>query len=219
MNVTQPPSLDGSAAFLRQFVKRRQAAERCELCGREVSLSHQHLLEINSRRMLCACEACALLFSGQTGTRYRRVPQRMLAMPNFQLSDVQWESLSIPINMAFFYRSTPHERIDVMYPSPAGATEAMLAQDAWEEIAVANPILNSLEPDVEALLVNRVGRGRETGMAEYFVIPIDECFKLVGLIRLHWKGLSGGTEVWREIAQFFQELKQKATVVSGGEHA
>jgi hypothetical protein len=25
--------------------------------------------------------------------------------------------------------------------------------------------------------------------------------------------------VWREIAQFFQELKQKATVVSGGEHA
>ncbi len=31
---------------------------------------------------------------------------------------------------------------------------------------------------------------------ESYILPIDECFRLVGLIRLHWKGLSGGTEVW-----------------------
>lgn len=218
MSSFTPPALDGSAAFLRQFVKRKQAAERCELCGREVPASHQHLLEINVRRLVCSCEACAILFSGQAATKFRRVPRRNLALQNFELSDAQWEALSIPINMAFFVFSTPNQRTEVMYPSPAGATEAMLAQDVWGEIVKANPVLETLEPDVEALLANRAGRNREGGEVEYFVVPIDECFKLVGLIRLHWKGLSGGTEVWQEIAQFFADLRQKSRV-SAGTHA
>jgi hypothetical protein len=33
---------------------------------------------------------------------------------------------------------------------------------------------------------------------------------LVGLIRSNWRGLSGGTEVWRAIAVFFKELKEKS---------
>jgi hypothetical protein len=37
---------------------------------------------------------------------------------------------------------------------------------------------------------------------------------LVGLIRSRWKGLSGGEEVWRDIARFFDELGQKAIRVS-----
>ena len=59
-------------------------------------------------------------------------------------------------------------------------------------------MLLSMQPDVEALLVNRVGSARE-----YFLVPIDECYKLVGLIRIHWRGLSGGSLVWGEIAEFF----------------
>lgn len=219
MNSTSTPSFDGSAAFLRQFIKRRQSAEGCEMCGREVPPNHQHLLKIGSRRLLCACEACALLFSGQAATRFRRVPRRNLTLPNFQLTDSQWEALSIPINMAFFFVSTPNSRVEVLYPSPAGATESLLAQDVWGEIVVANPVLSTLEADVEALLVNRVGHARERAAAEYFIVPIDECFKLVGLIRLHWKGLSGGTEVWQEIGRFFSELKQKSWDISGGRHA
>ena len=39
--------------------------------------------------------------------------------------------------------------------------------------------------------------------------PIDECYKLVGLIRLHWRGLSGGAVVWGEIGRFFDELRQR----------
>ncbi len=62
-----------------------------------------------------------------------------------------------------------------------------------------------MQPDVEALLVNRVGAARE-----YFIVPIDECYKLVGLIRLHWRGLSGGAVVWGEIARFFDDLRRKA---------
>ena len=41
-------------------------------------------------------------------------------------------------------------------------------------------------------------------------MPIDECFKLVGLIRIHWRGLSGGTEVWEEIGRFFTSLNERS---------
>ncbi|MDQ3748999.1 MAG: DUF5947 family protein [Acidobacteriota bacterium] len=40
-------------------------------------------------------------------------------------------------------------------------------------------------------------------------MPIAECYKLVGLIRTHWSGLSSGTEVWREIAEFYARLKER----------
>ena len=64
-----------------------------------------------------------------------------------------------------------------------------------------------MNDEVEALLVNRVGAAHG-GTAEYYIVPIDECFKLVGLIRLNWHGFSGGTEVWREIGKFFAELER-----------
>jgi hypothetical protein len=59
-------------------------------------------------------------------------------------------------------------------------------------------------PNVEALLVNRTSQHRE-----HFIVPIDECYKLVGLIRLKWHGLSGGGEVRREIDQFFESLRTR----------
>ena len=65
-----------------------------------------------------------------------------------------------------------------------------------------------MEPDVEALLVNRVSAD-----AEYLIVPIDECFRLVGIIRTHWKGLSGGTEVWKHIQQFFTNLRSRCSQV------
>jgi hypothetical protein len=52
--------------------------------------------------------------------------------------------------------------------------------------------------------------------AEYYIVPIDQCFKLVGLIRSNWRGFSGGTEVWQKIGGFFADLKRVA-VVRGGQ--
>ncbi len=179
------------------------------MCSAELAAQHPHLVEPASRQLACACEACAILFSGQTGTKYKRVPRRIRALPNFRLTDGQWDSLMIPIQLAFFYNSTPDGRVIALYPSPAGPTESLLALDSWNEIVEDNPVLQDMEPDVEALLVKRVG-----GASEYYLVPIDECYKLVGLIRAHWRGLSGGTEVWREIGQFYAELKERSTPVS-----
>ena len=64
-----------------------------------------------------------------------------------------------------------------------------------------------MEADVEALLVNRIGHVRGFAAPEYYVLPIDECYKLVGLIRANWRGLSGGTEVWQEIGQLLRRTE------------
>jgi hypothetical protein len=210
LNQLEPGNAFGA---LRQFIRpRKRDVERCELCSAEVASDHPHLIEPGSRKLLCACHACAILFGGM-GTKYKRVPRRVLALTDFHLSDGQWESLMVPISMAFFFRSTPDARVIAFYPSPAGATESLLPLETWKDIEDANPILKEIEADVEALLVNRVGHARGFATPEYYVLPIDECYKLVGLIRAKWRGLSGGTEVWQEIAHFFDELKQRAEVV------
>jgi len=212
-------SMGSSFGSLRQFVRRPSPVESCEMCSRELSAGHQHLLDPASRKLICACEACAILFSNQGQTKYKRVPRRVRFLPDFRMTDSQWDGLMMPINMAFFFRSTPQGRVIALYPSPAGATESLLSFDTWDEIELENPALLEMEADVEALLVNRIGHARGFSTPEYYLVPIDECFKLVGLIRSRWQGLSGGTEVWREIGEFFSGLKAKSPRVAEGSHA
>lgn len=194
-----------SFTTLRRFVRERAVKERCELCGKELAESHQHLLEPLSRQLVCACDECVVSMGNRAGTPYRRVPQRIRSLPNFQLTDAQWDSLLIPVGMAFFFYNTPAKRMMVLYPSPAGATESLLTLETWEEIVRGNPLLTELKPDVEALLVNRLRANRE-----YYLVPIDRCYELVGLIKANWRGLSGGSEVWDEIKAFYARLKAEA---------
>ncbi len=198
---------------LRQFARREQRpVERCELCSLDLRPDHPHLIELSRRKLLCTCDACALLFSGQA-TKYKRVPRRFHALPRFHLSDAEWNGLMVPINMAFFFQNSLEDRVIAMYPSPAGATESLLALESWNDIVERNPVLNGMEADVEALLVNRLGYSRGYSAAEYYLLPIDECYKLVGLIRMHWKGLAGGTEVWQKLGEFFASVKQRSTEI------
>jgi hypothetical protein len=189
---------------LRRFAKPRPAVERCELCSAPLGAEHAHLVEPEKRRLLCACEACAILFSGAANTKFRRASRRVRFLPDFRLSDADWDGLAIPISLAFFV-AAPNGAAAAVYPSPAGPTESRLDLAAWADVVAANPELRDLEPDTEALLVNRVGRVRE-----HIIVPIDECYRLVGLIRKHWRGLSGGDEVWAEIGQLFARLKERS---------
>ena len=209
-----PPAVrtqaDGAFAALRQFARKRAVVERCEMCSLELAAEHEHLVEPANRKLICACAACAILFEGQSGTKYKRVPRRVLFLRDFQLTDAQWDGLMVPIEMAFFFKSSRQEKMIALYPSPAGPTESLLSLDTWDDILQMNPILSEMQADVTALLVNRVGHVRGAAPAEYYLVPIDECYKLVGLIRANWRGLSGGTEVWREIGAFFAALKKRA---------
>ena len=217
------PALEQAFDALRQFTRVRRspsrAVEQCELCSAGLAHEHPHLVEVASRQILCACDACATLFDGMEKSKYKRVSRRAEYLIDFEMTDGQWETLLIPINMAFFFRSSIEGRVIALYPSPAGAVESLLPLEAWNEIADSNHALSHLRPDIEALLVNRVGHAHGLTQAEYYIAPIDECYKLVGLIRSNWRGLSGGTEVWTEIGRFFSDLRLKADVVTGEANA
>jgi hypothetical protein len=187
--------------------------ERCELCGEAIPAQHRHLLDLDSRELMCACQACRLLFDRRAagGGHFRLVPDRRLALEEFALDDVRWADLRIPVEMAFFFQNSAAGHVVAYYPSPAGATESLLELDAWQEIEADNPVLQSLEPDVEALLVNRA-----RGAHQAFVVPIEDCYALVGLIRTNWRGLSGGTEVWERIEGFFEDLANRAKPSGAG---
>ena len=180
---------------LAQLTRRREPAlERCELCGTPIGADHRHLLEPEQRELLCACRACALLFD--RGGRYRLVPTRRVRLGELGLTDEMWEQLRLPVDIAFFVRSSAADRVQSFYPSPMGATESLLTFDL--------DVLHTLEPDVEALLVDR-----HKGAREQWIVPIDDCFRLVGLIRTRWKGLTGGRDVWSEIGRFFEGLERR----------
>ncbi len=146
-----------------------------------------------------------ILLSGGPGSRFRQIPARAELWPEFSLSDAQWQALQIPIDLAFFLRSTPLDKIVALYPAPGGAIQSSPPPQAWEELAAKNPRLKELEADTEALLVNRI-----RGASEVYRAPIDECYRLAGLIRLSWRGWSGGAEMWDQVNQFFRELKEKS---------
>jgi hypothetical protein len=199
----EPPPGPGAA----REKPRAAPGEACEMCAEPVGDGHSHVVNLDSRNILCTCRACYLLFThqGAAGGRYRAVPDRYLHDPSFKLDDVQWEALQIPVRVAFFFDNSAMGQVVAFYPSPAGATESLLPLEAWADVVAANPALTDLAPDVEALLVQRTGDGFEC-----FLIPIDACYELVGLVRMHWKGFDGGQEAWEAIDGFFDRLREQS---------
>jgi Family of unknown function (DUF5947) len=206
-------SARGAVAGLRRF---RQASagpsqpgalartgERCDLCGTDLPEDHRHLLQLEERRIDCACEACFALRSGDP--EYRPTGTRVVWLDGFELSDDLWASFQIPIGLAFIMRSSGVDRVAALYPSPAGATECELYLESWNELCAANPVLDDLETDGEALIVNRLAEP-----PQYAIAPIDDCYRLVGLVKTRWEGISGGAGLERAIAGFFDDLRARA---------
>lgn len=178
--------------------------ERCELCPTGLAEDHRHLLHLDERRIVCVCETCWSLRSGDA--EYRPAGGRTLWLADFDLPDDIWAAFGVPIGLAFFLRNGASGVVAGLYPSPAGATESELSLDSWDRLVELNPILERLDPDCEALIVNRLSEPHEFAIA-----PIDVCYKLVGLIKANWEGISGGDAVERAVPEFFGWLKAKAT--------
>jgi uncharacterized protein DUF5947 len=199
----------------RGRTEREAELERCELCGEAIAPEHRHLLDLTRRELMCACRACSLLFDRKAAGagHYRLIPDRRLRIEDFELDDVAWEELRIPVDMAFFFHASEQKRVMAFYPGPMGATESLLGLEAWQALEAANPVLRDMEPDVEALLVNRA-----RGARQQWIVPIDACYALVGVIRTRWKGLTGGSEVWKEIGAFFEDLDRRSRTASRHDH-
>jgi Family of unknown function (DUF5947) len=184
--------------------RRPAADEHCELCSEPIGPGHRHVLDLSSRELLCACRACSLLFDRPAagGDHYRLVPARRVELRGFRLDDALWDALRIPVDMAFFFHDSAAGRVVAYYPGPMGATESLLDLADWRRLEDENPVLAEMEADVQALLVNRAG-----GACEHWLVGLDDCYALVGVMRTRWKGLGGGSEVWQEIDRFFAGLR------------
>jgi uncharacterized protein DUF5947 len=172
---------------------------RCDLCGARMSEDHRHLLHVHERRILCACEPCCAMRTGEDDLR--PTGTRTLRLEGFELPDELWAQFQIPIGLAFFFVSPVAGGVVALYPSPAGATECELYLAAWDELVAANPIVRELEPEVEALIVNRLSDPHV-----HAIVPIDRCYELVGMIKAGWEGISGGSAVERAVERFFAQL-------------
>jgi Family of unknown function (DUF5947) len=200
---------------LRRFAAPRPAnrktepdPERCALCGTPVLPGHRHLVDTQHRSLACACTACALLFTH--GGRYRMVPDRVLRDPAGPLTEAEWASLAIPVNVAFFFVNSALGRVVASYPSAAGVTECELDLAAWDSLGTPHPLLRAPAPDVEAILVAEIAGA---GPRETFLVPIDTCYSLAGALRLNWHGFDGGAEVRQILTTFLGDLRRRATVL------
>jgi hypothetical protein len=217
MSVPPPPLLnilraDGTPATGSRRMARRtppRLGEACDLCGVPIGDRHDHLVDLAGRSLLCACRGCYLLFlpEGAAHGRYRPVPDRYVAVTHADESP--WDLLDIPIGLAFFFVNSSIGHVAALYPSPAGATESTLPLDAWSDVVRSSPELATLAPDVEALLVRRM-----RGQHEMFIVPIDACYELVGIIRRDWKGFDGGDIAARAIDAFFDRVRGRSATAA-----
>jgi len=180
-------------------------SEKCEICGQGVSEDHRHLLELGERRILCSCEPCIAMRSGLEN--YCPVGTRFVWLDDVDFPAELWAAFQLPIGLAFFFRSTGIDAVVALYPSPAGATESELHLESWNKLVELNPILENLEADSEALVVNRMG-----DEPQHAIVPIDECYRLVGLIKSTWEGISGGSAIENSVPKFFEYVRHKAGV-------
>jgi hypothetical protein len=223
-NAGPAPTRSGRAGGLGRFVgaaaaqaraetaeqaqrRQREAARRCELCADPTGEEHAHVVDVQGSRLLCTCRPCAMLFTrpDAAGGRYRTVPDRVLADDTGGPHPGEWDSLQIPVGVAFFLRRSGSDDVDAFYPSPAGATQSLLDLAAWERLRAVCPVIDQAQPDVEAVLIRR---GQD--VMEIFVVPVDLCYELVGMLRLRWKGFDGGQQARDGLAEFFSRLRARA---------
>lgn len=174
--------------------------ECCDLCAVELPERHRHLLDTERHEIRCVCQACSLLFNREAASdgRHRLVPHRRIRLP-----EVPTAGLGVPVGLAFFVARSGGT-VDAHYPSPAGPTHWEVDPAAWRDVVASCPPLADMAAEVEALLVNTtLGRG------EHWLVPIDDCFALVALVRREWRGLSGGSRVLPEIDRFFAALVEQ----------
>jgi Family of unknown function (DUF5947) len=206
--LTRLMTLDALRPFLERRRTRENMRERCEICASHLEPAHPHLLERETRKLLCSCRPCAALFKDTSASngRLRTVLDRVLVDPVTSVPEEAWATLSIPVGLAFLTFDSTQSTWSAAYPSPAGPVRAEVPHAAWEAFAAMLPLAHHVQPDIEALVVRR---GRD-GVRESFVAPVDVCYGLVGAIRMRWKGIEGGDEVRDTIEDFFQRLRRRA---------
>jgi Family of unknown function (DUF5947) len=193
-------TLDALRRTIRRPPPAEDAPQRCQLCDAPIPDGHRHMLDEQDGNVLCVCHPCELLFERAAAGRghYRLIPDRRVRLPALDTA-----ALGVPVGLAFFV-CRPDGTVVAHYPSPLGVTQWEVDSAPWQAIRAECPEIRQLAVAVEALLVNTT---RDAD--EHWIVPIDDCYRLVAVIRREWRGLSGGSRVWPAIDGFFQGLNEK----------
>ncbi|MDK1342815.1 DUF5947 family protein [Streptomyces sp. 378] len=195
---------DGALARLIRTSADRTATARtevCDLCAAPVAEEHAHLYDTGQEEVRCVCGPCSVLFADAAageGT-YRLVPRRRVRLP-----EVDTAVLGVPVGLVFFVPRADGS-VTAEGPSPAGAMRWEVEAAAWQKLSGTVPQLATVEPEVEALLVNTVH-----GLDHHWIVPIDDCYRMVAVVRREWRGLSGGGRIWPALEQFFEDLTERS---------
>lgn len=186
----------------RAGARNREPVERCDLCEAPVADGHRHLLDEQRDELMCVCQPCTLLFERDAAARghYQLVPDRRVRLD----LEVSPSSLGVPVGLAFFVHQADGTVV-ARYPSPMGTTLADVEPATWAALVREEPRVAELRPRVEALLIDTT-----RGHRRHWIVPVDDCYRLVAAIRREWRGLSGGSTVWPAVEQFFTGLSERA---------
>lgn len=206
----------GGLAALRRFSRPPSgAAEKCEGCWAPLASAHEHRLHLGAtssdRKLECVCPACAA--ADVAGAPWKRVPNRCVRAQGLDAADVEWDALGVPIRLAFFVVAEGDPQPLAFFPSPAGPIELQPDLATFGRMREKSVAVQRMRPDVEALLVHHARPADDGGPSpgEQYVVSVDVCYRLVGIVRAHWRGFGGGAEVWRRIEALFVALGREAT--------
>lgn len=175
------------------------------MCAAPLEGGQRHLLDLAHHTFLSICTACALAFGprGANADLYRLIPTRHLALLDFQATDDLWTGL---VKVICLLRTSETGRVLAMYLDPPGVRESVFDLDRWKRLRTANPLLESLEPDAETLLLQRIGPAPAA-----YIVPIDTCARLIGLLEGRRRNQEGEQEIWQAVGAFFADLQAGAS--------
>jgi hypothetical protein len=184
--------------FLRRYLDDAGEPAECELCAGPLEREHRHVVEVRARRILCACDPCALLFDEASTRRFRTIPEHVRRETPFGAYEA-WNALGLAEGSFVLFGSSEQHWIAVE-PGVSGAAERVLDPVSWHAVWTRSELARAMASDVEALIVRRDRR------AEAFAAPIDRCYALTGAMRRHWQGEDGGNDVRATLVAFFEGL-------------
>ncbi len=192
---------------MRRFVRTTAVETNCDLCGRALVAGHSHVFESSTRLLACACETCVDRVRSAQASRYRVVPREARRLAPFHLTDALWTALRIPVDLLVVFVDGTGRAVDAMHPGPAGIVEALVPQSGWHALVQANPVLSTLSPGVEGLVIYRAPIARALAPV-CLAVPVDRCYALLHLLRGAWRGLAGGPDLWQEVDRFVADLQR-----------
>ena len=170
----------------------------CELCPIGIGEDHRHLLHLVERRIVCVCETCWSTRSGDP--EFRPPGSRTLVLDDFDMTDEVWQSFGIPIGLTFLCArvsaagSSPSTRARRVRPSPSSTSAP--------GTRCARPTRSSTASSPTPRPSWSTARARRV----YAIVPVDQAYKLVGLVKERWEGISGGRGVQEAVAEYFEAL-------------